>query len=204
MMPLNHVFRKCTGGYKLTKLQEKINPLMYKDNIKLFAKNGKELETLIQIVKIYREDIAMEFGIKKMRHTNNEKRKQHMTEVIDLPKQVKIRTKIRKRKCTNTWKYWKMIPSNKWRWKKKLKRTSREKIKQIDWRTRKLMTMHKALYARDYVDRLYVIRKEGGRGIASIEDSVDKSIQRLENYIENRRGRLITATRNNSDNMRNN
>ena len=34
---------------------------------------------------------------------------------------------------------------------------------------RKLMTMHKALHPRD--DRLYVSRKEGGRGLASIEDS---------------------------------
>ena len=41
------------------------------------------------------------------------------------------------------------------------------------------MTMHKALHPRDDVDRLYVPQKEGGRGLASIEDSVDASIQRL-------------------------
>ncbi len=34
------------------------------------------------------------------------------------------------------------------------------------------------------VDRLYVSRKEGGRGLASIEVSVDLSIQRLEDYIQ--------------------
>ena len=28
MMPLNHILRKCTAGYKLSKLQEKINHLM--------------------------------------------------------------------------------------------------------------------------------------------------------------------------------
>ena len=43
-------------------------------------------------------------------------------------------------------------------------------------------------------------RKEGGRGLTNIEDSVDTSIQRQENYIKNRRGRLITATKNNTDN----
>ena len=32
------------------------------------------------------------------------------------------------------------------------------------------MTMHKALHPRDDVDTLYVSRKEGGRGLASIED----------------------------------
>ena len=33
--------------------------------------------------------------------------------------------------------------------------------------------MHKALHPRNDVDRLYVARKERGRGLASIEDSVD-------------------------------
>ena len=39
MIPLNHILRKCTAGYKLSKSQEKINHLMYMDDIKLFAKN---------------------------------------------------------------------------------------------------------------------------------------------------------------------
>ena len=69
----------------------------------------------------------------------------------------------------------------------------------MDQRTRKLMTMQKALHPRDDVHRLYVSRKEGGRGLASIEDSVDASIQRLENYIEKHEGGLITAIRNNTD-----
>ena len=62
------------------------------------------------------------------------------------------------------------------------------------------MTMHKALHPRDDVDRLYVPRKEGGRGLASIEDNVDTSIQRLEDYIEKHERELITAIRNNTDN----
>ena len=44
--------------------------------------------------------------------------------------------------------------------------------------------MHKALQNRDGVDRLYVSRREGGRGLASIEDSVDTSMLRLEDYRE--------------------
>ena len=63
MMLLNHILRKCTGGNKITKLQEKISYLMYMDIIKLFAKNTKELKTLIQAVRIYSENIGMEFGI---------------------------------------------------------------------------------------------------------------------------------------------
>ena len=46
------------------------------------------------------------------------------------------------------------------------------------------MTMHKVLHPRDDVDRLYVSRKEGGSGLASIEDSVDASIQRFKDNIQ--------------------
>ena len=63
MMPLNHMLRKCTAGCKLSKSQEKINHLMYMDDIKLFSKNEKELENLIHAVRIYSQDIGMEFGI---------------------------------------------------------------------------------------------------------------------------------------------
>ena len=61
------------------------------------------------------------------------------------------------------------------------------------------MTMHKALHPRDDVDRLYLSRKEGGRILASIEDSVDASIQRPEDYLQKHDGGLITATRKNTD-----
>ena len=74
---------------------------------------------------------------------------------------------------------------------------TREELKQMDHRTRKQMTMHKALHPRDDVDILYVSRK-GGRGFASIYG--DASIKRLEIYIEKCGERMITATRNNTDN----
>ena len=76
---------------------------------------------------------------------------------------------------------------------------TREELKQMDQRTRKLKTTHKAWQPRDDVDRLYVRR----RGLASIEDSVDASIQRLEDYLETHGGGLITAIRNDTDNMKN-
>ena len=60
--------------------------------------------------------------------------------------------------------------------------------------------MHKALHPRDDVDRLYVQRKEGGRGPTSIKNSVDTSIQRLEDFIEKHERKLITAIRNYTDN----
>ena len=41
----------------------------------------------------------------------------------------------------------------------------------------------------------------GGSGLTSIEDSIDASIQGLEEYIEKQEGGLITAIRNDTDNM---
>ena len=76
----------------------------------------------------------------------------------------------------------------------------REEFKQKYLRTRRFMTMQKALHHRDDVDKIYVSRKERGRGLGSIEDSVDTSIQQLEDFIEKRGGRLITVTKNNTDN----
>ena len=43
------------------------------DDIKLFAKNEKELATLLQSVRIYSQDIGIEFAV-KMCHASNEKR----------------------------------------------------------------------------------------------------------------------------------
>ena len=69
-MPLNQLFRQCTGCYKLTKLQEMIYHLMYMDDIELFAKNEKYSETLIHTIRIYIPDIGIEFGIEKCAKTN--------------------------------------------------------------------------------------------------------------------------------------
>ena len=62
------------------------------------------------------------------------------------------------------------------------------------------MTMHKALHPRDDVDRLYISRKDGGRGLACIEDTVDAFIQRLQDCIEKYKRGLITIIRVDTDN----
>ena len=38
---------------------------MYTDDIKLFSKNEKDLKTLKQIIRIYRQDIGMDYGTEK-------------------------------------------------------------------------------------------------------------------------------------------
>ena len=92
MMPLNHILSKCIAGYKLSRSQEKINHLMYIDDIKLFAKNEKELETPILAVRVYSQDIGMEFSIEKCTMLVMKSGKWHMTDGMELPNHDKIRT----------------------------------------------------------------------------------------------------------------
>ena len=211
------------------------------DDIKLFAKNEKELETLIHTVRIYSQYIGMEFGIEKCAMLVMKSGKRQLTDGMELPnqdkiktfaenetykylgilaadtiKQVEIKEKIQKEYLRRTRKLLETKLNSRnlikgiktWavpliRYSGPFLKWTRDELKQMDQRTRKLMTMHKALHPRDDVDRLYVSRKEGGRGLASIEDSVDVSIQRLEDYIQ-KEGRLITATRNDTDNTMDN
>ena len=92
MMSLNHILRKCTAGYKLSISQEKVNHLMYMDDIKLFAKNEKELETVIHTVRIYNRDIGMEFGIEKCAMLVMKRGKRQLTDGVELSNQDKIKT----------------------------------------------------------------------------------------------------------------
>ena len=62
------------------------------DCIKLFAKNEKELETLIQAVRIFSQDIGMEFGIEKCTMLVMKSGKRHLTDGMELANQDKIKT----------------------------------------------------------------------------------------------------------------
>ena len=55
------------------------------------------------------------------------------------------------------------------------------------------MTIRKALYPRDNIDRLNMSRKEGGRGLAVFEDCVDSSTQGFENYVKKSKEGLRTT-----------
>ena len=165
---------------------------MYMDDIKLFAKNEKELKTLIHAVRIYSQDIRIEFGIEICAMLLMKSGKRHMTDGMELPNQNKIRTlgeneNYKYLGILETWHYQtsgnerkiekeylrrtRKLPETKlscrnlikgiYTWAVPLVRYSgpflkwtRDELKQMDQRTRKLMIKHKALHPRDDVDRL--------------------------------------------------
>ena len=66
IMPLNYILRNCNEGYRFTKSQEKIIVIMYYMRwFNIFLKNEKESESLVQTIRIFIQDIGMEFRIEK-------------------------------------------------------------------------------------------------------------------------------------------
>ena len=59
-------------------------------DIKFFTNNNKELETLIQTIRIYRLDVGMKFGIEKYAILIMKSGKRQITEVTELVNQERI------------------------------------------------------------------------------------------------------------------
>ena len=55
--------------------------------------------------------------------------------------------------------------------------------------------MYGALHPKSDVDRLYIPRKEGGKGLVSIEDCVEVAIRGFEVYVRGSENRLVQAAR---------
>ena len=58
-----------------------------------------------------------------------------------------------------------------------------------------MLTIYGALHPKSDVDRLYIPRKEGGRGLISIEDCVELATRGLEVYVHGSEERLTQAAR---------
>ena len=80
-----------------------------------------------------------------------------------------------------------------------LKMNKRE-LRQMDQRTKKLMTKHKVLYPKGDVDRQFLLGKRG-RGLSSIVNFIDASLHGLEDDIKKSKERLITAANNKCGNI---
>ena len=85
MVPMTRVLERIEVGYQLKKGGSRVNHLMFMDDIKLFGRSTKEIDTLVQTVRIVSGDIRMEFGIEKCAHFNIQRRKVTRTEGIQLP-----------------------------------------------------------------------------------------------------------------------
>ena len=65
LIPLNLILRKAKAVYQLSESKEKIHHLLFMDDLKLYYRSDKRLDSLVQTVRVFSEDIGMKFGIEK-------------------------------------------------------------------------------------------------------------------------------------------
>ena len=70
---------------------------------------------------------------------------------------------------------------------------TQQELENIDRRTRNMMHLYSEIHPRAEVDRLYVQRNEGGRGLMSILDTVRNEEQSMIEYIRNKYSEIMTT-----------
>ena len=65
MLPPTLVLRKITTGYRLAKDTKPINHLLFMDDLKLYGSSKDQLDSLVQVVRIFSQDIRVLFGLDK-------------------------------------------------------------------------------------------------------------------------------------------
>ena len=62
---LSLVLRKAKAAYDFSERKDKINHLLFIDDLKLYSQSEKGLDSLVQAVCIFSKNVGMEFGIEK-------------------------------------------------------------------------------------------------------------------------------------------
>ena len=85
MIPLSLILRKAKAAYEFSESKEKINHLLFMDDLKWYSRSEKGLDSLVQTVRFFSEDIGMKFGIEKCAMLVMEKGKIAKSVGIELP-----------------------------------------------------------------------------------------------------------------------
>ena len=84
MMPLTQILRNLKSAYTL-KNGEKLNHFSFMNDLKIFAKNKREINGLVSTVKILSSDIEMKFGIKRFGVLVLKREKVVSSEGVEMP-----------------------------------------------------------------------------------------------------------------------
>ena len=85
LIPLTMVLRKVRAGYELAGGKGVVNHLLFMDNSKLYGKSERQVDSLVNTVRVVSQDIGMEFGINKCAVFITKRGKFHYSEGIKLP-----------------------------------------------------------------------------------------------------------------------
>lgn len=218
MIPLSQRL-EAMQGYKLKHETRSINHLLFMDDLKLYAKNDKQLEELVGVVKSYSDDIKMEFGLSKCAVLSVKKGQRLPTDGLVLPsgemmKDVdeegykylgvlqkdslmctEMKTKVKSEYFRRLGLLLKselyagnvIQGINSWgigivRYTAGVLDWGQTELRAMDVKTRKTLTLHGAFHRNSDVDRLYLKRKDGGRGLISVLDCVRMEEENLMVY----------------------
>uniref|UniRef100_A0A669EZW7 Reverse transcriptase domain-containing protein n=1 Tax=Oreochromis niloticus TaxID=8128 RepID=A0A669EZW7_ORENI len=82
--PLSEIINKTGYGYRLRN-GAVVSHLLYMDDIKLYAKSERDIDSLIHTTRLYSNDIGMSFGLEKCSRMVTKRGKVVRTEGIELP-----------------------------------------------------------------------------------------------------------------------
>ena len=192
------------------------------DDLKLCEKSTIELDSLLNTVRIFSNDISMEFGLDKCVALAIIKGKITETQGLNLPNNnIKglnldetykylgilqaddIKNKQVKKKTLSEYNKWarKILKSklnggniikaiNSWavpvvRYTAGIIDWTQADLEDLDRKTRKLMTADHALHPQSDVDRFYLPRQAGERGLLQIRQTEEEEKRALNDYIKN-------------------
>ena len=192
------------------------------DDLKLYARSDRELNSLVNTVKIFSDDIGMSFGMDKCKIVSVKKGKMIDVDSIELPggekmsqienegykylgmiQDSQIRTGEMKEKLDKEYKrrVRKLAKSrlfagnlisaiNQWalggiRYSAGIVDWTMGDLKRMDIATRKILKCNGCLHPRANISRLYIKRKDGGKGLISVEQCVIAECNSLFEYVNN-------------------
>ena len=202
------------------------------DDLKLLGKSDDQIDSPVQTVFTFSEDIGMEFGLKKCGVVILKKEKLVKFHGIHLPNQEIMKEVVENRytylgileldeikehemkiKVTAEYKRrLRLILKSKLNGKNKIQAINTwavallrygagiinwkvDELKKMDRTTRKTLTMYGALHPKSDIDRLYLKRKHGGRGLISIEMCVRSEENNLGLYMRGSNEMLLKGVK---------
>ena len=85
LVPLSLILRKTKAAYEFSGSKENIIHLLFMDALKLYSRDEKGLESLVKTIRVFSEDIGMQFGIDNCAMLKIEKGKIVKSVGIELP-----------------------------------------------------------------------------------------------------------------------
>ena len=101
LIPLSLILEKARTAYQLSESKEKINHLLFMDDLKLYSRSEKGSDSLVQTVRVFSKDIGMEFGMEKCAMLVMVKGKIVKDQLIQSCQMVKLSSHYRKVKVTS-------------------------------------------------------------------------------------------------------